>query len=102
MDSQGSSAGSSEKEHTPWLAFSRAKGRTSAVLEEERGFECDGWMCPLGCMSGGSTTRKRKSITGDIAYSITGAAQDTPRHFKDKEYGKKLCVMAKYQCRPCS
>ena len=55
MDGQGSSAGSYEKIHTQWLAFPGAKGGTAAVLEEERGVERDGWLCPLGGTSCSTT-----------------------------------------------
>ena len=47
----------------PWLAFSRAKGRSAAELEEAR-IECAGRLCTLGCKSGFSTTRKRASNPG--------------------------------------
>ena len=54
LDQQRHSAGSSAKNCAPWLAFSRAKGRSAAELEEER-VECAGWLCTLGCKSGCST-----------------------------------------------
>ena len=56
LDQQRHSAGSSAKICAPWLAFSRAKGRSATELEEAR-IQCTGCLCTLGCKGGFSTTR---------------------------------------------
>ena len=75
----------------PWLAFSTAKGRSVAELDEAR-VECAGWLCTLGYKSGCSTSRKKASNLGTV--------RDTPRHCKDEKLGKKPCVVGKPGCRP--
>ena len=76
------------------MALSRTKGRIAAVLEEERGVKCAGWLHPLGCKSDRSTTRKRQSNPE--------TARDTSRNCKNEEFGMKLCVVAKHGCTPGS
>ena len=91
MDQKGSSTVSSDRVCSTWLACAGSGRSVPAICSQENRAQCGRWMCDVGLMRCGPTTR-----TESIVATVASRAQ---WHNKDESTRKKLFLVAQVRCR---